>query len=63
MKKFGKLWWVEVIGVFGLGILALVMHTNGANSSDVIALVFLEILLIVDIVYSLFKTNDNNSEI
>ena len=57
MKKFGIMWWGEVILAVVLAIFGVMMAVGGASATDIGILVFLEILIVLDIVWSLFKSD------
>ena len=59
MKKFGILWWLEVVGAIGIGIVGVMAVLDGADRLTIGMLVVVEALLILDIVTSLMKTDDS----
>lgn len=59
MKKFGIMWWLEVVGAVVIGIIGATAIMDGANALTIGMLAVVEILLVLDILTSLMKTDDS----
>lgn len=59
MKKFGIMWWLEVVGAVVIGIIGVMAIVDGADILTIGMLCVVEGLLVLDVLSSLFKTSDS----
>ena len=55
MKKFGIMWWLEVVGAIVIGIIGAMAIIDGADALTIGMLAVVEVLLVLDILTSLMK--------
>jgi len=60
MKKFGILWWIEVIGAVALGIFGIYIGINGADLPTLAMIGVVIGLILLDVITSLFKSSGTN---
>lgn len=59
MKKFGIMWWLEVVGAVIIGIIGTMVIIDGADALTIGMLAVVEGMLVFDIITSLMKTDDS----
>lgn len=59
MKKFGIMWWLEVVGAIVIGIIGVMVIIDGADALTIGMLAVVEVMLVLDILTSLTKTGES----